>query len=84
MILTDLERDDEIEIETRPFDGLTLRVSDTEIEDLGVTEVVVVTLVAGCDRYVIKAATHSDEATITNLESNEGWHFEIEDVDIKT
>lgn len=83
MNITDPEPDDEIEVDTASFDSTTFRVSDIDKESIGLTEIVAITLIGEDDRYVVKGATHSDSAVITNLETNEEWHIDLADLNHK-
>jgi hypothetical protein len=47
-----LEHDDRISIGSEPLSGRTFRVSDVEVEDIGITETVAVTLVSlSCESH---------------------------------
>lgn len=78
--LSALESDDRITIDAKPMGGATFRVSDVEVEGIGITEVVAVSLVSGCDRYVLKGASHSDTCELDCAESDESWEVELTDI----
>jgi hypothetical protein len=43
----DLQTGDELSIDCEPFSGIVCEVSDTQVEDIGITETFAVTLVTG-------------------------------------
>lgn len=76
--LSELEPDERIRIDREPLNGMTFTVSDVEEESIGLTTVVVVSLVCGCDGYVLKGASHSDTCELANKDEE----FEVELTDI--
>ena len=76
----ELEQGEEIRIDTEPLSGVTYEVMDTTTEDLGLTEVVAVTLLAGCERYAIEWATHSETANVVHLDGDDEWEIEVTDI----
>jgi hypothetical protein len=76
----DLEQGEEIRIDREPLSGVTYEVMDTTTEDLGLTEVVAVTLLAGCERYAIKWAMHSETASFVHLDGDDEWEINVTDI----
>jgi hypothetical protein len=62
-----------ISIDTEPLNGATFRVSDTVVEDIGITQVVGVTLLSGFDAAQ-SGATCTDDST----DSSECERYAIE------
>jgi hypothetical protein len=75
-----LDDEQRISIDTEPLNDATFRVSDTVVEDIGITQVVGVTLLSGCERYAIEWATHSDTAVVSHLDGDSEWEVNIEDI----
>jgi hypothetical protein len=76
----DLEKGEEIRIDTEPLSGVTYEVMDTTVEDIGITEIVAVTLVCGCERYAIEWASHSETAEVLHLDGDETWEIDVADI----
>jgi len=79
-----LEHDDRISIGSGPLSGRTFRVSDVEVEDIGITETVAVTLVSGSDKYSMVGTTADSSFTAEDLETGEEYtvfaqHITVED-----
>jgi hypothetical protein len=70
---SDLEKDDHISIDQGGLSDATFRVSSVEVEDIGITEVVAVGLVSGCDTYSLTGATADSAFTLEHRDSDEEW-----------
>jgi hypothetical protein len=68
-----LDDDQRISIDTEPLNDATFRVSDTVVEDIGITQVVGVTLLSGFDAAQ-SGATCTDDST----DSSECERYAIE------
>lgn len=68
-----LEQDDHISIDKEGLSDAQFRVSSIEVEAIGITEVVAVGLVCGCDRYALTGATADSSFTLEHRESDEEW-----------
>lgn len=78
--LNDMENGEEIRIDREPLSGVTYEVMDTTVEDIGITEVVAVTLLSGCERYAIKWAIHSETAEFVHLDGDDEWEIKVTDI----
>jgi len=79
---SDLEHDDRISIDTEALRDATFRVSDVEVEDIGITEVVAVTLLCGCQRYAITGATADSSFTLEHLDGDDEWTVLTKDITV--
>lgn len=70
----DLEKDDTVAFDGHvDLRGAHFRVSDVEVEDVGITEVVAVTLVCGCEPYKITGTTADARFTLETLDGDDEW-----------
>jgi hypothetical protein len=81
--LRDLEPGDELKIDSQPLSDAVFRVTDIDVEDIGLTEVVVVGLTVGCERYALKGVVDSDEITVTHVTGDDEWTIKLTDVVIQ-
>jgi len=82
MNLSDLERGDSVHIDHDADSGWpqTYEVMDTETEDIGLAEIVVVALVAGCDRYTLRQVGDN----VPSINHEDGEEMEVAADDIST
>jgi hypothetical protein len=81
--LRDLDPGDELSIDSQPLSDAVFRVSDVAVEDIGLTEVVVVGLTVGCERYALKGIVDGDEITLSHVTGDNEWDIELTDVVIR-
>lgn len=68
---------------TDEFRGHELRVTDTSLRNLGVTEVFVATLVVGCEPYSLQYAAGESEATVEPLDGDAEYTVGTADIVIE-
>lgn len=69
----DLQQGDPVEIAEEPLTDLQFRVSDVEVEDIGITETFAVTLVSHADdepNYAIVGTTADSTATLSEIDGD--------------
>lgn len=64
----DIEEDDRIIIDTEPLSGVTFRVSDKQVNDIGLTETLAVTLVSDTEsNWSIVGTTADSQVTLEEI-----------------
>lgn len=66
----ELQASDVLNIDCEPLSGVECRVSDTEVEDIGITETFAVTLVCGSEQWSIVGTTADSTATISEVDGD--------------
>ena len=66
----ELQASDVLSIDCEPLSGVECRVSDTEVEDIGITETFAVTLVCGSEQWSIVGNTADTRETIDEMEGD--------------
>lgn len=79
----ELQSGDHITFEHPELAGTEYRVSDTDVQDLGLGELFVATLISGCDRYTLSWMEGGTEVAIECLENDKGWDVPVTDVVIQ-
>jgi len=77
-----LEHDDCVTIDVEPFSDRVFRVSDIEVSDIGLTEVVVVTLVS--DDMGLSLTGTTADSIFTIEDRNTGDEYSVFDQQIET
>jgi hypothetical protein len=69
---TNLQRDDHI---TFDLDALpdNCRVSDTELKQIGITDVLAVTLIADDSEYLLSGTTDGSTYTVERVDTDQEW-----------
>lgn len=80
--LTELSNGDRLHIASKPLSYRVCEVIGVEVKDIGLTEIVVVTLLCGSERHAIEWATHSDMAVVVSLESDVEHEVAVSDITI--
>lgn len=79
----EIQPGDAITINEEPFDGESLRVSDTETTDIGLATIFVASLVLGCDIYTLSHAEGSREVSLEHEEADQEHRISIDSIRIQ-
>lgn len=79
-----LQKDDRVNFDHDGLSGCTFRVSDVEVQDVGITEVVAVGLVCGCDTYALTGATADSQFTVEHRDTGEAWQVFKQQIEVES
>jgi len=83
----ELQASDIVEVHTEALSDALWRVSDTEVEDIGITETFAVTLVSDADgdsrAYSIVGTTADSTATLVEVEGDDEHTVNWNDIDLQ-
>jgi hypothetical protein len=85
LTLAELERGDRISIDSEPLAGPLWRVSDTEVEDLGLMEIPLVTIVSDSEGWLLHRGDEWEVVATDSLkESGETHRFAMTALEVQS
>jgi hypothetical protein len=79
---TELQHDDHASIDTEPLAGTLWRVSDVEVQDIGIATTFAVTLVSDSEQWSLIGTTEGETCTASPVESDDEYDVRFDSIEL--